>query len=240
MSVNCTKDFALTVTDNSLAAFFRMNEVAGNTRTDSKNGNVLTNIPIFGDFQSTAGKISSALRLNIDAFPNGPAFSGNITPVWDNTSVTIAGWFREANAFAFIGNNTKYRFSVGGGLWDMGVIAQNNNEFVGYIRNDVGVEIDIPSGVTVSSNVFYFILIQFDFVGRTIGISVDGSSIVTAGFGGTTTAQVSCGFSARNQGNSGSFDYDEFGIWYRLLTAAEITFLYNSGAGRTYPDVPSP
>ena len=27
----------------------------------------------------------------------------------------------------------------------------------------------------------------------------------------------------------------EVGLWRRLLTAAELDFLYNSGAGRTYP-----
>jgi hypothetical protein len=238
--ISCTKDFEIAITDLSLVGFWKFDEVAGNSRADSTaNGNTITNIPILGDFLSTAGKISNALSLDIDVFLNGPAFTSSLTPVWNNQSVTIAGWFRETNAGPFINNSTKYRFSVGGGLWDMGVIAVNNDEFQGYLRNDLGVETDVSSGVIVSSNVYYFIVIQFDYDARTIGISVNDSAMATLAFAGTTTAQPSCGFSARNQANSGSYNYDEFGIWFRKLTPTEITYLYNGGTGRTYPDVPS-
>jgi hypothetical protein len=63
---------------------------------------------------------------------------------------------------------------------------------------------------------------------------VDGVAAGTAstayGSGATATYSISLGGAAILDGI-----LDELGIWNRVLTPAEITSLYNSGSGRTYP-----
>lgn len=58
----------------------------------------------------------------------------------------------------------------------------------------------------------------------------------TTGPGGTTYAHFMAGSAHINdQKMDGSFD--ELGVWARTLTAEEVTWLYNAGAGRTYEDL---
>lgn len=239
MSANCTKDFQITIGSPVLAAYWKFDEAAGTQRADSTiNGNDISTT--IGSISAVAGKISNAVRIPaLDVDPSGAAVATlSFTPVWGGQSITIAGWIR--NAGAVIANETQFYFlgNVGMG-WRIVLQTINNNEFQAIFVDEFGASVTVNSGVIVAVNTYYFFTIILDIPSLTIGISVDDSAVVTAAILGAPSVPVTNEFNARNQSGATQRDLDELGIWYRKLTAAEITYLFNGNAGRTYPDVPT-
>jgi hypothetical protein len=91
---------------------------------------------------------------------------------------------------------------------------------------------------------WYFYVCSYDPVARTATANRNaGASIVTgAAMGGTLDPNVGYEFGAGHVlvgGNYRGFlwggsDLHGVGIWNRVLTSTEISFLYNAGAGRVY------
>lgn len=89
---------------------------------------------------------------------------------------------------------------------------------------------------------WYFLYAYHDASANEIGISINDGTVDTATYTGTPntkTANLSLG----RLGHTGTVQYylngklDEVAWFNRTLTADEITWLYNSGAGRTYGDL---
>lgn len=109
---------------------------------------------------------------------------------------------------------------------------------VGSTRNNVNAStFGVPSTGT-----WYFIYAYHDASEKTIGISVNGGTIDTNTYTGTAntkTGNVSIG----RMSSAGSVTYaldgavDEVAFFNRTLTSEEVTWLYNSGAGRAYGDL---
>lgn len=239
MSVTCTKDFQITLADPSLVAFWKLDEASGTTRADSTpNGNTLS--AILGAPSSVAGKISNAMRIPND----GTLMRANLTPVWVNQSVTAAGWIR--SSALIVGSESQFSFngnSLGAEEWSIYIIPKDTgadrNFYAGFF-NEVGpVTVEVDSGTIFSLSTFHFFVLELDIPNLTLGISINNSSMVTVAIPAAPVAGVSSGFNSRNTETQNVRDLDELGIWYRKLTSDERAFLYNSGAGRTYPDVPS-
>lgn len=90
------------------------------------------------------------------------------------------------------------------------------------------------TGGALSTGVWAMLAWQHDAAGNTVGISVNGAAFQTAGH----TTGIFNGTSRFNIGESGlnAFQYwdgliDMVGVWKRALSGAEITELYNAGAG---------
>lgn len=86
-----------------------------------------------------------------------------------------------------------------------------------------------------ATNAWYMIFASHDSVNNTINISVNNGSANSVAH--STGVLDSTG--AFNLGNVGSLyldgALDECGLWKKVLSAAEVTELYNGGAGKTYP-----
>lgn len=236
MSANCTKDLAITIGDESLVAYWKFDEAAGAQRADSTiNGNDLSTL--IGAISAVAGKISNAVRLSSVGAPAIGTLAW--IPVWNGQSITIAGWIRQ-DPGPLLFNSTKYYFSGAVGLeWSLGLEAINNNEYQGLFVDEFGASVPVSSGVIIAAGSFDFVVLQLDIPNLTVGISVNNSAIVTAAIPAAPSVPATNGFNSRNQDASGNRDLDEMGVWYRKLTVAEISSLYNGNVGRTYPDVPS-
>lgn len=95
------------------------------------------------------------------------------------------------------------------------------------------------STVLLTPSTWYFFCGWHDATADTMNISVNNETPVAASTGGTAPQVSSAVFeigARQYSGAEGYFDglIDQVGIWKRTLTPTERTFLYNSGAGRTY------
>jgi hypothetical protein len=91
----------------------------------------------------------------------------------------------------------------------------------------------ITSSASYNDDSWHFVVLKYG--SGTIELSIDNVSIGTESY---TYPSYDVGFfiGANNNGDSTYIGrIDEVGAWSRALTGAEITSLYNAGAGKTYP-----
>lgn len=96
-----------------------------------------------------------------------------------------------------------------------------------------------------ATNTWYFVYACHNTSSNTIGISVNNGALQTTPFTGPSffsLAPLSIGALLCNGLGLRDLDgkIDEAGFWKRSLTASEITALYNSGSGLTYPFAGTP
>jgi hypothetical protein len=82
---------------------------------------------------------------------------------------------------------------------------------------------------------WYFFAAVYDSAASQIRVSVNDSTPAITAFSGPVFHGSQALGVLTGAGALSNCAVDELGIWNRALTAAEITTLYNSGAGRTYP-----
>lgn len=219
----------------SLVAYYTLNEASG-TRTDSTaRGNDLgpTNTP-----GNTTGVVGNALSLlaGSSQYVSRASTADLQTGAID---LTYAGWIKLTAKTSFRMMAAKY--SAGAAetlLWyDPG---DDRFEFRTYVlvsEAALGTAKANTFG-SPSAGVWYFLCAQQIAAGPTLRISVNGGAFDSVTPTGTPTAGSGIFQLGAYRGGSlpnGDMAIDEFGIWKRLLTAAEIAALYNAGSGRTYP-----
>lgn len=89
-----------------------------------------------------------------------------------------------------------------------------------------------------STSTWYFVTARHDATANTIDIGVNAGTQTSAAY---TFGSWDSGSFLRLGGNPDNQWWDglidEVGIWKKKLTADEITWLYNAGAGRSYADI---
>ena len=150
------------------------------------------------------------------------------------TDLTISCWVKAgqfANYYSIVNHMTG-----GGGFNGVNyhLILFPPAQLVMHSQSDTG-----PGGPFLSLNTWAHIVVTRDTAGN-VEFFKDGASYST----GTGPAPYSKP-TATTQIGSRADNYSHFigsikrvGIWGRILTGAEVSYLYNSGAGRAYPDVP--
>lgn len=112
-----------------------------------------------------------------------------------------------------------------------------------YVSGDGSAQTGVASTAgAMSAGSWYMVAMKHDATANTIGICVNAGAWNTAAhttgiYNGQSTFNL-----GRSPGGGGSAQLwdgllDETGIWKRALSDAEITWLYNSGAGRSYSDI---
>lgn len=87
-----------------------------------------------------------------------------------------------------------------------------------------------------SADTWYFVCAQHDPVANTLGVSINDGAFTTAAWsGGTFDGTASFKFCG-NIGGAGYWNgsLDNWSFHKKVLTAAQITWLYNAGSGRSY------
>lgn len=102
----------------------------------------------------------------------------------------------------------------------------------------------ITSTSTLSLNTWHMVTIAYDGSMRLYidgSLEVSSSSFSFGGFGRSSFSCFALGCEQLTTGGSASEYFrgliDEVGIWRRALTGAEVTELYNAGAGLSYADI---
>lgn len=147
---------------------------------------------------------------------------------------TIAGW---AYFDATSGQQTiTGKYTVGGGVREFLLYLNGTSLYWSLSSDGSAVTNAIKTGV--SSGAWYFIVASYDAASDTMSVNYNDGTAVTASHSGGTAATTSP-FTVGSWNGAGYLGgrIDSLGVWDRILTASEQTFLYNSGVGQTSADL---
>ena len=221
--------------ETNLQGYWSLNEVSGTRNDSTANANNLTDVNTVG---SAAGKQALAGDFEADndeyltitdAAQTGLDISGNMS---------ISAWL---NAESLPNSNNRYYIL---GKDTLGA----KSYYVSYDR-DAGNNYDIFFGwsvngtsgrsrayrVTLTASQWYHLVITFNISEGRVRFYLDGALVQnTTTTAGGTVFNSTTAFSLGSSGdNNQTWDglLDEVGIWNTILTDAQVTSLYNSGAG---------
>jgi len=243
MSATCAKEFALTITEFALLAYWTLNESTGGSggpRTDNLNGIVLT--PTADTTWTGGGKISNGVRWAV--FDTGTLESQATEPelLYNGSGMAFFGWIRipvagateQAPLF-----NYKFIDSVGGVVGELDCVYDNDTTMINCVLSGFGAPISIALVQNIADSAFHFFVVWYDIADRKIHISIDNGVVTDSA---TALASILLGFpngrlTFEKLSNLTDVIIDEFGIFVGVPTAACRTALYNGGAGITWPAV---
>lgn len=221
---------------DQLVAYYKLDESSGNA-TDSVGGFTLTNTNTVGygaalinngaDFG--AGNTNKRLQVANDLGTDGGNISVNI---WVKMKAEIASgtqvFFLHGGGTSHVNDMVAYDYN--GGTRQLTLNRQRQNT-----SNNTA-----SGGATLGTANFHMITYTYD--GTTAKLYLDGNStpiasLVTSGSGASAGGdQFFIGHDNGEWLNTySSIMADECGVWTRDLSTAEISSLYNSGAGFAYP-----
>lgn len=223
-----------------LVSYWKMDEPgATDMRADSRGTNHLS---------VASGTNCPAIAGKLGAHAVSSGSGGGFLQLGDNLSLhftssfTIAGWLRIHNL-------------AGGTGWHVLLSKLSSNTDVSYwlmYRNDItrwefSVSNNGAMGSVVSASTttptpivdtWYFVAGVYNASTNQISISINAGTPATASFTGPvfmSTSNLACMLIWTGALNYGDCAVDEMGVWNRALTGSEITTLFNSNAGKTYP-----
>lgn len=220
----------MAITD-SLISFWELEEASG-TRNDSFSTNHLTDN---NTVTQSAGKVGNAATFttanseSLTRADNASLSTGNIDfsiALWVNPSaVSSKGVFYKGDS-----SGIEYALTTRG----TGVFRFEVDSAAGL----AGIN-QVESTTTYTTSTWYFVVCQHDSVNDLIKISVNGGTF------DTTAYSAGCWDSATSlyigtDGDFGDFfggSIDQAGFWKKILDSSDITFLYNSGSGRSYAEI---
>jgi len=214
----------MALTDN-LVFYAKLDEASGN-RVDEVSATVLTDN---NTVTSNPGKLVTSAQFTaanseyLSKTDNAQLSSGDIDFTW-------TGWFyldslgAQRSVFGKSDNATvdEYRLLI---------LATNVPTW--YVNN-TGVQASTFGACSAST--WYFFCGQYDATNNLAKISINNGAFDTV----SQTPGIDTAHPFNIGANNGSAPYmngrvDELGFWKRLLTAGEITQLYNAGNGLAYP-----
>jgi hypothetical protein len=109
-----------------------------------------------------------------------------------------------------------------------------------YGAASFGSAADVTDTNVISTATWYFVVVWHDATANTINIQVNNGTPVSTSHSAGIYDNDSA-FKLGNQGSDGNNKWDgrldQWGVWKKVLTSDERTWLYNSGAGRSYADI---
>ena len=223
---------------DGLVSWWSMEEIAKTTpREDSHGTNTLSTITGTSNPLGVAGLVNNACQfVGAEANRLYCASSGVVTGAND---YTYAMWINNDQYGAWEGLlqiNTGNSVLVGGTDF---FTAINGTKLVWYLNNSGVWKVQTSTATVNTTGAWFLIVISHKVSTKTMTMSVNddsnGDSTTYAGTHGTPGDNFQIG----NYGHLATYAFDgkidEVAHWNRVLTAAEITELYNSGAGIGYP-----
>ncbi len=212
------------VDDSSLKAWWKMEGASGND-TDSKGTNTL--IDHNGVTSQSPGKIERTSQYF--SAPDGPDISGR-----GQADIMFGGWFLYSAVLAgspsmiakyhASGNQREYFLVESSALQRYECFYSSNG------TSTAAVAVVANSAGDPADSTWHFVVTWYDNSAKTINIQVDNGAVDSVSYGtgvfnGTGDLNIGAVDGAQNwQGY-----IDEVFITNRILTAAELTALYNSG-----------
>lgn len=219
--------------NTSLIAYWKLDEASG-TRADSEPTAPTHNLTDNNTVTSTTGVIGNAaffVAANAESLSETDTADISVGDIdfaiscW--VKITALGSMTAASQYDATGNQRSWRLGYNGA----------NGRFEFTVSNDgsaTRVAVADTFGAP-ATNVFYFLYGFHDSVNNLVGISVNNGALDTT----SHTLGVfnsTADFSIGKDGAATRFwdgAIDGVAFWKKVLTATEVTALYNSGSGRT-------
>lgn len=217
---------------SNLISWWKLDETSG-TRNDNHGTNHLTdnNTVLY----SASGIKSNAADLELSN-SESLSIASNASLVTGDIDFTIFAWVKAETLTDFQTVISKRQDA-----------AQNEyqiyyaaSQFVFIVRDASTVSSITATTPTISTGAWYFIVAWHNASANTLNIQVNDGTVYTNSSPVTPrtgTAPLQIG--SRDASTAGFWDglIDETGLYKRVLTSAERTWLYNSGAGRSYCEI---
>lgn len=220
----------------NLIAYYALDEASGNA-VDSFGSNTLTETS--GTIASAAGKVNLARDFEagdteyFEIADNAALSTGDIDWTW-------AGWVNAETLASnpVIANKGWQNTPDANSEW---ILFYNTSTSRFNFTKMVAAQVTVAATTfgAASTATWYFVVIAHDAVNNLMRISVNDGTVDTT----SSSTGMNDGNRAFQIGASSANGLwwdgllDESGFWKRVLTSAEITWLYNSGAGRSYADI---
>jgi hypothetical protein len=196
---------------NGLLAFYNLSDL-----TDaSGNGNTLTNN---GDVTFSSGKIGNAATFNGNNYLNNSLFNYNASTDW-----TISLWLNVnqlggAQVFSLANALDIYIGNAGG----YGIVINN-------------AQADNSSSIRLVNfgSWYHYVATKYNGLTKTYLDNISATPSTQQNFGIGSNLGIATYDSGQINGIDGQID--AVGFWNRALSDAEITELYNAGAGKEHP-----
>jgi hypothetical protein len=213
---------AASTLNNGLVSYWKLNESSG-TLADSKSSNTGTNS---GATLGQTGKLGNCVLFDTatDVINFGTGANLRIT----TDGLTLAAWVKVALASADYGRIISKEGSY--------IMYANGVGGLSFFNSDKDVE--VAGNIDLRDNAWHLVVITYDhtvlkgYIDATKG-AFDES--YTLNLPDNAAVPVCIGNRSSDLARPLSGYIDEAAIWNRALTQAEITELYNSGTGKTYP-----
>ena len=218
----------------NLVGYWSLGEASG-TRSDSVGANHLSDN---NTVTSTTGQVGNCAQF-VAANTEYLSITDNTDLSMGNIDFSIAAWVQLADQFALnqlvaksTGSDFAYHlFFNGGSTYRLKMEIANAVGLGGYDA------IEATTFGLPPQDTWFFVVGWYDSVADTLNIQVNDGTVDSKG---NSTGSFDDG-GTFYLGRYDSFYFggllDEVGIWKKALTSAERTWLYNSGAGRSYADI---
>ncbi len=212
----------------NLISYWALDEASG-TRFDSHGSKPMGDVNGVG---SATGKVATAADFEASSTQ---CLSGAFIDVVNEWSTTL--WFN-AESFPADYQGLFTRDDFGSPRHQTSIYINASSKLAVYTAPG-GSNFDGTGSTTFSTATWYFIAVTYTSANGLKGYVNATSEASAAGIGtlGTGNAPVEIGRDVFNSLRYFDGLIDEVSLWQRELTASEITWLYNSGAGRSYSDI---
>jgi hypothetical protein len=220
---------------DSLVGYWKLDEASGTRADSSGSGQNLTDNNTVTNATGVVGSAAWFVSTNSEYLSVGDSAALSMGDI----DFTIAFWVKLINKDApdrvFI---SKYNPTANTREYSVGYVA-TAEQFRLLVSADGTTPVSVQASTfgAPAIGTFYFVVASHNATSNIISIAVNnGTANTTSHTTGVldSTSDFNIGRFASDSGYCDAV-IDEVGIWKRILTAAEITYLYNSGNGRTLP-----
>lgn len=216
-----------------LQSWWELGEASGN-RLDSIGGRSM--VPN-GTVTQVAGLVGNAAQTSVSAY-----LKTSTSPVLHTGDFTIAGVFKtSATVFGVMSRNGA---AVGSNRqWLIVVDTPSSTLYFAVSTNGTSNAAFVTGPTGMNNNAFHDYIAWRDTANNTINLQVDGGSVLSSAMTGSTAlySAVDPGIYLSGIGTEAAYltggVHDQVGIWNRMLSSTERTFLRNSGAWRSFADL---
>lgn len=222
-------------------AYWALDESPSGSRTDSLGNYPLTEVDQYGNPPATVGAVSGKISNAADHSSFSFLKNENTEiPGMINKDFSVTGWFKidGTSTYASFFSRT-FADSQSKNTWKLSTATDRIPMFrIGYNFGSSS-SIRATDFGAISINTWYFLCGVLDHSGGNLKIYVNGSGQSQQELSYETPHQESQSYiqteSAHPFVPGAHSQFDELAIWRHALSDAEISYLYNSGSGRTYP-----
>lgn len=214
----------MALTDN-LIGYWKFDESSGNASDSSGAGLTLTNN---GSTSYATGKINNGADLEQSS---SNFFSSTSTSFNFTSAFTVSCWVKPESITALSYSPAILSKDSSGQGYNLRVSYIDSK--INWVRHDSTVP--VTSTTALSNGTWYFVAVTYD--GTTIKLYVNGSEEASASYTAHTASGSDFRVGGSTQYSSRLWDgmIDEMGAWSRALSSAEVSSLYSSGSGLSYP-----